>query len=85
MFGGTPSQGLFLRHARRVELSHIEVAAAAPDARPALVFNHVDRADILALSATSPAIALNQVTDLRVMFSRAVKDTTLAHADQQVL
>ncbi len=89
MFGPTPSQGLFLRHARRVDLSHIEIASAAPDPRPSLVVSNVDRLDILALtapaSATTPAIALRTVTDLRVLLSRAAKDTILATADRQTL
>ncbi len=86
MFGPTPSQGLFLRHARRVSLSHIEIASASPDPRPALVLSDTDRIDILALTApTSPAIALHTVTDLRLMLSRAAKDTVLATADRQTL
>ncbi len=89
MFGPTPSQGLFLRHARRVDLSHIEIASAAPDPRPSLIVSNVDRLDILALTAPSltntPAIALRTVTDLRVMLSRAAKDTILATADRQTL
>ncbi len=89
MFGPTPSQGLFLRHARNVALSHIEIAAAAPDPRPSLVLEKVDRVDILALTAprsdSSPAIALRDITDLRVMLSRAAKDTILAAVDHQTL
>ena len=86
MFGPTPSQGLFLRHARRVDLSHIEVASAAPDPRPSVVLSNVDRIDILALTApTSPAIALEAVTDLRVMLCRAARDTVLASVDRQMI
>ena len=86
MFGPTPSQGLFLRHARRVDLSHVEIASATPDPRPALVLSNVDRIDILALTApATPAIALRTVTDLRVLLSRAAKDTILATADHQTL
>ena len=86
MFGPTPSQGLFLRHARRVNLSHLEIASAAPDPRPSLVLSNVDRIDILALTApAAPAIALQTVTDLRVMLSRAARDTVLATADRQTL
>ena len=86
MFGPTASQGLFLRHARRVELSHVEVACDVADPRPALVLSHVDRVDVFALTASAkPAIGLRKVTDLRVMLSRAVKDTTLASAERETL
>ena len=86
MFGPTPSQGLFVRHARRVELSHIEIASATPDPRPSLVLSNVDRIDILALTApATPAIALHTITDLRLMLSRAAKDIVLPTADRQTL
>ena len=35
MFGPMPSSGFFLRHMRNVEMSHVELANATPDARPA--------------------------------------------------
>jgi len=35
MFGALPASGLFIPHARNVELSHIEVQTLKPDARPA--------------------------------------------------
>ena len=34
MFGTMPSQAFFLRHIDRLEMSHVEVTPAAPDARP---------------------------------------------------
>jgi polygalacturonase len=88
MFGPTtPSQGFFLRHINNLEMSHVEVAAAAPDARPSFYLQDVNRADFIAVTAptTQPAFALNKVTDLRVVISRAAKDTQLAHADNQTL
>ena len=42
MFGDLPATGLFIRHARNVSLSRIEVAVAAPDARPAIWAQDVD-------------------------------------------
>ena len=89
MFGATPSHGFFIRHARRVALSHVEIQPAAPDPRPAVVLSSVDRADILALTAptgaATPAIALQNVTDLRVLLSRAAPDTVLASAGHQTV
>jgi len=88
MFGRTtPSQGFFLRHVNRLEMSHVEVAPASPDARPSFYLEGVNRADFIAVTApTSPsAFALHKVTDLRVAISRAAKDTQLENADNQTL
>ena len=84
MFGATPAHGFFIRHARRIALSHVEIQPAAPDPRPAVMLVDVDRADILALTAPpSPAIALQNVKDLRILLSRAAPDTVLATADRK--
>jgi polygalacturonase len=87
MFGPMPSQGFFLRHIKNLEMSHVEVAAASPDPRPGFYLTGVDRADFIAV--TSPkgvaAFHLDQVTDLRILLSRAAKDTQLETADNQTL
>ncbi|HEX7159036.1 MAG TPA: right-handed parallel beta-helix repeat-containing protein, partial [Edaphobacter sp.] len=88
MFGpDTPSQGFFLRHINNLEMSHVEVQPTASDARPTFYLDTVNRADFIAVTApTSPsAFALNKVTDLRILLSRAAKDTQLAAADNQSL
>jgi polygalacturonase len=88
MFGKTtPSQGFFLRHVDRIEMSHVEIASGTPDARPSFYLDNVNRADFIAVTApTNPAaFALNKVTDLRIAISRAAKDTQLATADNQSL
>ena len=85
MFGPMPSQGFFFRHMRNLEVSHVEVAAAAPDPRPSFYLTDVHRADVIAVTAPAgkPAFHLEQVTDLRILLSRAAKDTELAAADRQ--
>ena len=87
MFGPMPSQGFFLRHIRNLELSHVEVAAGASDPRPSFYLTGVDRADFIAVTAPIgvQAFHLDQVTDLRILISRAAKDTQLANADHQTL
>lgn len=87
MFGTLPAHGLFIRHARRVELSHIEIAPAAPDPRPAILLDDVTRVDLICITAPTspPAIALRNVADLRVLLSRAARDTILVHAERQTL
>jgi polygalacturonase len=88
MFGAMPASGFFLRHVRNLEMSHIEVANAAPDARPAFYLADVERADFFAITAPQGpqgAFALHEVKDLRIGWSRAASDTTLATADNKTL
>jgi polygalacturonase len=88
MFGPeTPSQGFFLRHITNLEMSHVEVQPATPDQRPSFYLEDVNRADFIAVTAptTPPAFALNKVTDLRILLSRAAKDTQLDSVDNKVL
>jgi len=87
MLGPLPAHGFYLRHINRLEMSHVEVQPAAPDARPAFYLDDVHRADFIAVTApTSPnAFSLNKVTDLRILLSRAAPDTTLSTADAKSL
>ena len=88
MFGPTtPSQGFFLRHVNNLEMSHVEVQPATPDQRPSFYLEDVNRVDFIAVTAptTPPAFALNKVTDLRILISRAAKDTQLDSVDNKTL
>lgn len=87
MFGTLPAQGFFFRHVKHLELSHVEVQAAASDPRPAFYLDDVERADFLAVTApgAQPAFALHDVTDFRVALSRAAADTNLAKVDSRTL
>jgi polygalacturonase len=87
-FGITPSSGFFLRHMRNLEMSHVEIANAAADARPAFCLDDVNRADFFAITAPrndSDAFALHNVNDLRIGWSRAAADTSLANADNKTV
>ena len=88
MFGtDTPSQGFYLRHINRLEMSHVEVQPAQPDQRPTFYLEGVNRADFIAVTAptTPAAFQLNKVTDLRILLSRAAKDTQLDTADNKTV
>jgi hypothetical protein len=82
-----PSQGFYLRHIRNLEMSHVEIAPVQPDPRPSFFLSGVDRADFIAVTAptANPAFHLDKVTDLRILLSRAAKDTQLASADDKTL
>ena len=87
-FGPIPATGFFLRHMKNVEMSHVEVATAATDARPAFYLSDVNRADFFAVTAArgaDGAFALHNVKDLRIGWSRAAADTTLANVDDKML
>jgi hypothetical protein len=83
-FGPTPSNGFFVRHLKNLEMSHVEVAPQNSDPRPAFWLEDVHRADFFAVTApVQPNFELHNVSDLRIFWSRAAKDTTLAKADSQ--
>jgi len=87
-FGVTPSTGLFLRHIRNLEMSHVEIANRTADARPPFYLDTVERADLFALTGprtADGAILLNDVKDLRVSWSRAAADTVLDRVDAKML
>jgi polygalacturonase len=88
MFGAMPASGFFLRHVRNLEMSHVEVATAAADARPAFYLANVERADLFAITAPQGpqgAFALHGVKDLRIGWSRAAADAILVSADNKIL
>jgi polygalacturonase len=88
MFGPMPASGFFLRHMRNLEMSHVEIACATPDARPAFYLSDVERADFFAITAArgpQGSFALHAVKDLRIGWSRAAGDKILATADGMIL
>ena len=85
-FGLMPASGFFMRHMRNIEMSHVEIANATPDVRPAFHLHDVERADFFAVTAprtAQGAFALRDVKDLRIGWSRAAGDTVLSSADNQ--
>ena len=88
MFGVMPASGFYLRHLRNLEMSHVEIANAAPDARPSFYLSDVERADFFAVTAprgADGAFALRNVKDLRVSWSRAAADTALSSAENKMM
>ena len=87
-FGLMPASGFFLRHMRNLEMSHVEIANAVADARPAFYLSDVDRADFFAVTAPTGAegaFALHDVKNLRIGWSRAAADTSLSSIDNKIL
>lgn len=85
-FGATPSNAFFIRHLKNLEMSHVEIAPEKHDPRPAFWLQDVHRADFFAITAPQQGnFSLHDVKDLRIGWSRAAKDTTLAAVKEQVL
>ena len=85
-FGPTPANAFFIRHLKNLEMSHVEIAPAAADPRPAFWLEDVQRADFFAITAPVQSnFSLHSVSDLRIFWSRAAKDTTIQSADGQVI
>jgi polygalacturonase len=83
-FGPTPASGFYLRHVKGLEMSHVEVRPADAETRPAFWLEDVHRADFFAVTAPPAAagnFALHNVSDVRILWSRAAKDITLAQVD----
>jgi polygalacturonase len=88
MFGAMPANGFFLRHVRNIEMSHVEIATAIVDARPAFHLETVERADFFAITAARTpegTFALHNVKDLRIGWSRAAPDTILNSVDARTV
>ncbi len=78
MFGNLPARGFFIRHARNLEFSNIEVATASPDQRPAFWMHNVEGVDLFRVKAGQGTLAydLREVTDFRSFGSRDFQDRT---------
>jgi polygalacturonase len=89
MFGVTPAQGFYLRHVKNIDMSHIEIASMAPDARPSFVLEDVQGADFLRVKAQKaegvPTFALHDVQDFSCALSRGVPDTTITKVSEKTL
>lgn len=89
MFGPTPAYGFYVRHAAGLEMRNIELKLMQPDARPPIILNDVEGADLLHIKAERgagmPLIVLNQVKDFNVYLSRPIADQHLDEAAQKEL
>jgi polygalacturonase len=85
-FAPTPSNGFYVRHLKHLEMSHVEIAPAKVDARPAFWLEDVERADFFAITAPGQGnFALRNVKDLRIFWSRAAKDVVMGAVENQTV
>ncbi len=80
MFGALPATGFFIRQARNIEMSHVEIAVRAADARPAFWLQDVDGFDgsFLKTPSGAPSFALDRVSRFRTFGSLDVPDKRFA-------
>jgi polygalacturonase len=83
MFGSMPSYGFFLRHVAGVEMSHVKIGFASPEARPAFALIDVRDARLDHVSASrgadgAPLFDLRHVSGFSVTESVGVADTRQA-------
>ena len=78
MFGATPAYGFYIRHAKNVKLTDVEVSYLNEEARPALVLDDVQQADLRNVTAQQggdgKTLVLKNVTDFQLNQSQGLKD-----------
>lgn len=90
MFGTMPSHGFFIRHARDVQLSNIEIETVKPDLRPVFFLDDAQDVELVRIRAArqpdTPACVLNNVSGFTISGSKPLApDTQVAHADHSAI
>lgn len=78
MFGTLPARGFFVRHARNIEFSNIEIATTKADDRPAFWIHDVEGVDLFRVKVgrNTAAYSLRDVKNFRSFGSRDFPDRT---------
>jgi len=90
MFGPElPAHGFFIRHAKNLEFTNVEIAYEAPDARTGFIITDVQGADFFRIKTPAGSVgrvfSLTNVTDFRTLATRGVKDAQLDTVDAKML
>jgi len=89
MFGDLPATGMYIRHAKNVEFSNVEITTESADARPAFHLDDVDGADFFRIKfpqrAQSKQFHLKNVSDFRLFGCQHYPDATLDHTDDKTI
>lgn len=89
MFGVTPAQGFYIRHASGIEMSGIKIQCAGEDLRPSFLLSDLRGADFRFLQLPgrqkTPQFALNQVRDFSVFRGKPVPDQELDSVERKQL
>jgi polygalacturonase len=78
MFGVTPAYGLYVRHARNLDVHHADLRSASRESRPAVVLHDVDGATFdhvrFAHDAAAPTFALQDVRGFALQDAPGMRD-----------
>ena len=89
MFGLLPAYGFYIRHAKNMQMSDIEIHYLKNDQRPTFVLDGVKGFDALNLKAQhapeAPLFMLKNVEDFNVRLSPSMADTHLDKVDAKKL
>jgi polygalacturonase len=89
MFGEIPAYGFFIRHAKNITLSNVEVSYMHEDQRTPFVLQDVQGADFINVrgqrALSIPIFALQNVTDFSALQCPGVPDTRLERVVQKKL
>ena len=86
-FAPLPAQGFFIRHAKNIEFSNVEIASDTADARPFFWLNDVDGADFFRVSLPDErrarAFLLNETRRFRNFGSATLPDSSFETVSRQ--
>jgi len=86
MFGELPASGFFIRHARNIEMSNVEIATGRADARPAFCLQDVAGADFFRMQMpTGTAYALDRVSKFRSFGARSMRDLSFENLQSRTI
>ena len=86
MFGELPASGFFIRHARNVEMSNVEIQSASGDSRPAFWLQDVAGADFFRMSLPpGRAYALDRVAKFRSFGCRSLSDVSFDDEQSRII
>jgi len=83
-FGDMPAYGFFIRHAKNIELNHVELKLENDDYRPAIILDDVTGASLNYVTATKvgtvPTVSMKNVQGIRINNCRPIKDKQIKRA-----
>jgi polygalacturonase len=86
MFGDLPASGFFIRHARNIEMSNVEIQTAVADERPGVWMQDVAGADFFRMRfPPGAAYALDQVAQFRSFGCRSMPDVSFDEAQSRTI
>jgi polygalacturonase len=86
MFGELPASGFFIRHARNVEMSNVEIQTASADARPAFWLRDVDGAGFFRMSLPpGRAYVLDRVAKFRSFGCPSMSDVSFEDEQSRII